>query len=784
MGWGAEMMNQLYWHGGANSLLFNKDVREIEAYAAGRQDMGKYKKMFKRLHKDAIRTNTQDNPAASLNVQDITGIDWEPLGFLTQPLYSALAVLQKMPIYVKCTAIDALAREKKERDYNFLKNRPFLDGELKSLSQKLGSIISPPTAAHNAEGVDISNFDLDPTQEDELNFYINLFYKLRPESAFEAVLMALAYVLDLKKVRDLEDADQFKYGCSVNRCVFSDITGLPSVKYIFPGNVFTPDSNLPDYSDTDFRFIKQELTATELMDQLGDEISEDEIGELFDEHFKGATGSRGAWTKEKDINAKRSATVPCVYMEFKSWDILKIHKKKNRGYMHTDIVPFDYQLKYSQREKEASLRGKPKEPTDADFLKRKAIQNTYTGYWFSFSPKTIYKYKKLEGSFREKGKESLSPFGINIWRSQDKSRVELAIPFVDGAQKASIKLQHAIIMSKPRGLYVDLKYLRNTFNSLKQTDYPMTFKALLTLLLENNVFLGDSEGVDPSEVLSGSRPFYDIQGGVGAEVEGYLMTIKDNIEKIARITGWNDALTGQTPTAEGLVGVQKLLLQSAINSLYDAQTAQKNQTEKVMKAWAHQCQWILKFRNSASAKALEAIMSSYKADVLADMHTIPAHQFGIMIENAPTEEQQADLNNVLIEMFKSSQIAPADYFTIRRIFNFKDAEQLLVIRQRKKKMEDDKIRREQQQAMLAGEGVKAQGKVQETQIKEQGRLKGIATQGQIQQWLAQYGGSIQLQIEQMQMQGKTGLQRERMQGALEKAQRTANTAQQAPIAGV
>lgn len=793
--WAAKMIYEFYHFGGAVNLLDGKDSEEIEKYAAGNPPVAKYKKMFKRMAKEEAAIQAQFNKQGggdfrqATPIHDVTGIEWAPLSFLNQPLNSALAVLCKMPIYVKCTAIDALAQEKKEKDFKVLQNRGFHDGQLQQFAQKLGSPIGVPTAPNNAESIDISNFDLDPNKEDELNFYINLFYKLRPESAFECVLLALSYTQDLRRIRDLEHKDQLFFGVSCNQAYFSNMSGLPTARYLWPGNVWTPPSRLPDYDDAPFRYISEDLTAADVMELMGDEMGEAEITEMFDTYW--TQKGWGSWSKCDSLEKKKKATVPCIHFNFKSWDAVTFHKKKARSSSryHTDLVDFAYELRYSTRHPNEKLRGKPKPPSNEDFLKRRWVQNTYTGYWFPFMYDDaaedvawrVFKYKILEGSSREKGRESISPWGINIWKSQDKGAVELCIPIIDEAQRAAFKMQHCIIMSKPRGIYVDMRYMRNAVQSLQATDFPMSVKQLFQMLTDNNVFIGDSEGVDPQEVISGSRPFYDIPGGVGEEIKGYLLVIEDAITKISRITGWNDALTGQTPSQDALVGLQKLLLQSAVNSLYYAQTASKNQTEKIFKQWAFQTQYILKYRNSPSAKAIEAICSSYKVAVLQDLHTIPAHSFGIMVENAPTEEQQNDLNNVLIEMFKADRITPVDYFTIRRVFNYKDAQQLLAIRERKQRERKEAELRQQNQAMLAGEQIKANAKLQDSAVKEKGKIQNTITQGEIQKWLAQFGGKLDLILQQNELAAKTSQQRERMAGQLQKAEAVANAHNQQPV---
>jgi len=781
--WAAEMMFNYYHFGNAENLLAKKDAQMIASYAAGEQDMRKFKRMFKRLSKEIAKKEKFARESYSGMVmpepQDITGIDWEPLGFLTQPFNSALSVLQKQPLYVKCTAVDALAREKKEKDYNFYKNRPYHDSALNDYSQKLGSNIAPPNSSNNAENVDIANFDLDPTKDDELNFYFNLFYKLRPESAFEALLSALAYIRGLKDVRDLEAKDQLFYGCSSNRAYFSELTGLPDVRYVFPGNVWCPPSDLPDKKDNAFRFIKDEYNASEIMDLLGEEMTEELLTKIFETYFK-ELGMSDKW-KSMSKDERRNYKIPLCYFEFKSWDIVNFRKRKSKSYDNyyfTEFVSYDFELRYAKNHPDKSLRNKQKPPSKEEFLTKRYIQQTYCGYWFPHCMEDVYKYKKLEGAAREKGKESLSQFSINVWVSQPKGPVEQCISIVDNIQRADIKMQHAIIMAKPKGMYIDMRYMRQALANAKESDMQLSMSGLMTLLTENNIFLGDSEGIEPGELQSGARPFYEIPGGPGEAILEYIKVKDDGLAQIARITGWNDALTGNTPSQDSLVGVQKLLLQSGINALYPVQNAMKHQTEAVYKTWAYQAQYIAKYPSSESYKTLEAILSAQKMQIIKEMENLPLHQFGIMVENAPTEEAQQELNNILLELFKSNIVSPADVFTIKRVFNYKDAQQLLAIRDRKARERMAAQQQADRAVAIQQTRIQAQQKQQAVEATLQNKLQDTMTKGEIQKWLAQYNGQLQEKLKQLDTIGKLIKQREQNQGARDKITQMANVSKQ------
>lgn len=774
--WAAYMMDDYYRFGGAVSMLHGKKIQEINQYYSGDQSVNKYKKMFRRMAKEMeLKVQNEGNGMlGDIGIKDITGIEWESLGILANPMSSVHNTIQKIPLYVKATAIDSLAEEKKQKDYEFIKNRPALDKDLGKFSEALKIRIDSPAAENNAESVDISNFDLNPQKEDELNFYMSMFYKLRPESAFEATLLALAYTQKLKEVRDLEGKDQLKFARSANRAYFSDITGLPMIDYLDPAMVYTPESEYNDYHDVSHKYIKINMTMEQFMDACGNDMNEVEAQHIFDYWFKSQKLSM-RWTHMDKVQ-RRAATIPVIYMEFKSWDVRKFHTKLGRsGNTHHELVDYDYTLRFSRNHPDKALRGKPKDPTPEEFIEKKYIQNTYCGYWLHFYPEMLFKYKKLEHGEREAGKEALSTFSINTYRTKDKSDTELAMPLVDDAQRAYFKMQHCIIMSKPRGSFVDMKYVRNAVANMIASgdDYKLSVRDIMTLYSENNILIGDSEGIDPEEQQSGARPFYDIPGGVGDEINGYLMIINDAMQKIGKLTG-TDGLTNQTPNPEGLVGLQKLMLQNSQNSIYYVINAMRFQTEQVFKTWASQVQYILKHRGTASYRAIEAIIGSYKVKVLEDLHTIPSHQFGIMVENVPTEQEQAELNAVLQEMLVSDRINLSDWVTIRRVFNWKDAQQLLAIRERKRREEKREEMQIMNQAMLQGVQMEQEGKLQNTNIGAQATIQKEKIKSDTTKWQKSFEANVQQQLAKLNGQIKDILQERRAQHQKDKAREVAS----------
>lgn len=737
--WVLTCLKDFYQFGGALSMLDGKDVAEIFLYAAGNHDTKFCQDMFKGAEggrneqKEGLKQ--QGYNSIREKVVSLKGIDFEPLGILQQPLGAAVATLQKGLTYISCRAIDGLATTKREKDLERLRNRPAFEARLQPVKEKLGVAIDPPGTDHNSKTVDIASLGLDPSKPDELNLYTDLFYKLRPESAIEVALYALSYVTEFKKKIDLERRDHVYFGCSANRSYHSQITGLPSFDYLFPGNVYLPPSDLPDAADVPFKYVLETFDAEKMMNTFGDQgITEDIVIGVFEQHWA-SQGKPVKWSEASE--GDKRAGVPVAYFEWKSFDVIRVLSRTTAsGRKDNSLVPFSYRLN--------------REEKPGDVIEQKFPQQTHFAYWVPMTDRVL-KHGRLEGSFRAPGRESLSPWSINTYRSKVKSDVELCRTIVKDAQRAYTKLQHSLISAKPKGSYIDLKFLRRAAEGLAAVDPSITVTSLLTLWAQDNIMIGDTEDMDG--VQDGNfKPFQEVPGGLSSEIGEYLLVIKDCNDRIAKLTGINDALTGQTPgNADQLVGIQKLLLQSSLNSLHYAQKAIKSQTDKVFTCWVPLIQWICDTKNkqTASRKALENIIGSEKLEIITELDNLPLHHFGIEIDDAPNEEQQQELKMELFDLVKNDRLDYSDYYAIKRIFNYKDAQALLAIKEKKKAAEKQQAMMEQLQVANQRQAMIEQSKLNVAQITSQGEVQEEQVKAALQQFLAQFNRDTQVMLRKL-----------------------------------
>lgn len=746
--WCDDVVNYCWYNSGNRHLLHDKNVREIDDYSSGNFDMKPFKRMFKSLKK-ALNSNTAQDGTVNETLAaraDTTGVDWTPLPLIPTKLNSATAAVSKIPVEIMCRALDALAMRKKKDDITFLKNKPLVEADLQEIATQLGvGRVDIGSTKHSFGKFSTSPLGLNLSDPDEEDLFSNLIYSLRVETAFEKALQQFYSVKKMTNTKLLEIIDQFKYGVSVHTAYTSSMTGLPDAEYEFPGSVFTPESPLPDFSDNTHRITDKYVTVMDMFNYFSGEIKDEQS--LYDL----VLGDKGycACNQFNKINKNDFGTykVNLKYIEVKTVDWIGIARKKN-----------------SRRETQYFTMDESK------VTEKIWAQNTY-GFWWLYGTKHYFGMHKLPFSYRTKGQESFQNFSTNIYKSQKKSAVELSIGENKKAQIAEIKLQHTILKSLPPGKYVDLRYMRSALESLQEADSTYTINDIITLALESNIMIGDTTGFEGKN--DGQlKPFIEIAGGLkGADITGYLTVIAQASQNISSYTGINEQLTGQGVNPEGLVGLQKLLINSSLNSLYYCNEAVRIQAQALFNIWGSLLQGSIE-QGGKVKKAIVDMIGTDDTELLDGLNEAPLHSLTIEVQVGQREEERQDYRNELDRLKKLGAISTSDEYVLSSVANAKERFKILAIKEKKFMAEQQKIRQEQyanQQALMQQQG---QNAITEKQAASQGAIEKVYAQGDVQSSLMKLGGQLGLSKTQMDAIVKASLQKDRTDGQIEKSIKT------------
>lgn len=759
-----KQVKDYYFYNTSNrSLLHGKKVKEIDDYASGDFDMRPFMKTFKSTSKKMDANPTPDNstsPEWFSNV-NTTGLTFDPLALIPIKLNSAKSNMLRIPVDVICKAQDALAMKKKKEDINFLKRKPEIKEDLQPIADDMGlGEVDLGTTKHGSVDFEDAPMGLDLKDPEHEALFLQLFYSLKVETAFEKALKQFHSLKKTELVRDLCTEDHLKYGVACPRSFTSSMTGLPDLEYIHPAEMFTPLSNLPDFSDNTHRIQNVWMTVMEMLNYFSDEICDEQT---LEEIINGKDNGGGYCSCNKggpaSVNQKSWGTfkVNFKYFEVKSVDSVgvKTSKKSKRGTTTLDATGTDCDSK---------IWG----------------QNTYGFYWL-LNTNYYFKIQRLPGCYRTKGQEAFQNFSTHIYRSQKKSAVELSITENKKAQIAEIKLQHALIKSKPPGTYVDLKYMRAAIDGLKDTVNKWTMDDLLSYFFEHNIMIGDTEDFEGKNEGQ-FKPFSEILGGLDMRVVGgYLQTIQQASLNISSITGINEQLTGQT--SEELVGLQQLQINSGLNAIDYCNKAIKHQWECINNMWALLIEQAVE-AGGKRKKAIINMIGEMDTNLIDSLDEAPLHNLTIRTEVGNRfPEQQAYMRQYAI-LEQKGVVSTVDTYMLNAIENPKEKMQKLYFIEQRWKKEQEQIRTEQYANMQALQQQKSQTDIAVQQQKGQQQTQAIYSKGDVDAKLMQLGN--QLGMSQQQIDGliKKALQKDRNDAQLNKQlksiQEKANVENQKP----
>jgi hypothetical protein len=360
-------------------------------------------------------------------------------------------------------------------------------------------------------------------------------------------------------------------------------------------------------------------------------------------------------------------------------------------------------------------------------------QNTICFWWLQ-NTRHFFGIHKLGSATRKKGMESYQNFSTTINKSHETSAVELSIGENKIAQEAYIKMQHAIRKSLPAGSVVDLRFVTNTLQSLKDENNSYTAEELLRLGFEENKWLISTEGFEGKN--DGQfKPYLPIPGGLNlAEVAGYVQVIANCDRNVHRYFGTNDQVLGQN--FQELVGNNKLAQNASMNSINYVSDAVQFHMVGLFHQWSYQIKDAVE-QGGEAKKTLISLLSSEEVNLIDAIDDFGQHQMSVEIKVTGREEERLKLEQSLFKLNQKGVTSEADEYLLSAIDNPKKKWALIAVKEKIFNKKQDKIRQEQyaQQQQLAQQ--QGQNMVAAQQAETKGDIEKIYAKGQVETGIAQ-----------------------------------------------
>jgi hypothetical protein len=543
-----------------------RSIWELRAYARGENSIQKYKDWI-----IGKKPNSGNRIKTSLN------ISWDIAQVIPQFVDDIMGYFKKFDFDPVVSALDPQAEE----DRNLAKARAklFISEEFKKF-QFISNFLAQSKLVEDKPN-DPNTPPVQFNTEEEIDFYDKIGGFILTEEAAIKTLLDLSNSLSnwneikSKLFFDLITARH----CAIR--TYSD-KGSSYVKYKYvdlEGLVF-PHSEYNDYRDITYAGEIRKVSIAELRSRYG--VPENilyDMAKKYTERMGGYIQNSTDWNNFRSkyydspvdnriIDSVLVDVIECCWIST-DYQKMTLVNRPLEGNTVINKVKLDYNLK----ERDAR-KGKE--------IKEYAIQTLYEcamvlgyDYVIDYGKPNNISYKEGDNGQPE------VIFPYQIAKIETSSIVERCIPYADDIQLAYLKFRNALKKMIPApGMIINRSALTNVSLDGKTTaSEEMLLQALTdegVLVISNLNQFNEATGANTNNVIQ------FIPDRIFEMVQGLEKSIALFYNQMKTATGINDLFASNTPSAETAVGVAKISISSAENSLYSLLTAYQSVYERGM----------------------------------------------------------------------------------------------------------------------------------------------------------------------------------------------------------
>lgn len=623
-----------YGGSGSNRYATNwNNFHNLRLYARGEQSVQKYK--------DELAVN---GDLSYLN------LDWKPVSVLTK--FSNIV----------CNGIS-----QKEFDLNAYAQDPeSIAKRTKQQEAILYDMTMQQDIAIAAQvfGKDISKSGMDNQQLPDTPEELELFLQLKPKTAIEiAEEEAISAVLatnefDLTKSRINQDL--VNIGIGITKTSFNPAEGIV-VDYVDPAYCVWSYTEDPHFGDIYYVGEVKSITIPEL---------KKEFPNISDEELERIQKRAGNQRMIRGFESYDSNTVQVLYFEYKTYtdQVFKIKK--------TD----------SGLEKAIEKTDQFNPPPNDNFERvSRSIEVLYEGAKI-IGTDIMLKWEMSENMTRPMAdttrvEMSYSLCAPRMYKGKIQSLISKCIGFADVIQLTHLKMQQVLSRMVPDGIFLDMDGLAEV-DLGNGTNYNPA--EALNMYFQTGSVVGRSL-TQEGDMNRGKVPIQELSSSNGTgKIQSLITAYNYNMQMIRDVTGLNEARDGSLPSADSLVGLQKMAANASNVATKHIQDASLFLALSTCENISLKIADVLNF--PLTKNSLMNSVSTFNVETLKEMENLNLHDFGIYLEMEPDDEEKAELTANINTSLQQGGIDIEDAIDIREIKNLKLANQMLKLK-RKKKLE-------------------------------------------------------------------------------------------------
>lgn len=671
--------------------------RELRDYANGNQSVNRYKNQIE--PKDANGQSTET----------FVQLDYTIIPFIPKFRKIALGKVSGFGHNIVATAIDPLAREE-EDDY-------FAD--IKAKLEMIEQLQDVP-GIEKMVGLE----ETDPRTMEEVDIKRRFSYKhvaaMEIEQGIDLVMNNNKY----SKTEEKIDQDIFDFGVGGCRDFFDD-NGVIKIRHVKPYMFGCSYSEEPDFSDARYMYEVISMTLEDIRKESGfnDDIMS-EISELKGKDLGYKYEFQKPYSRPYD-----DLKVSVVDFEYKTVDDIVFEKRTNsRGNLEVRRAAFNKKGQpYSQKE-----------------YSRSGYQVIYKCKWI-VGTNYVWDTGRVTNMKRKKNSLTETRFSFHMYApSQDQMRffgvVEAMIPVADQIQISWLKLQNLLLKQVPPGIAFDLSALENI--NMGHAGKEWSPRKVIEMYYQR----GDMpyRSIDQEGNSKGNVPITPLTNMVMQEANNMMLLINSYTNLLRDNIGFNEVTDGSSPDPRMLKSVANMAYQSTSQALSHLIIAKKRINEELAE------DLVIRMQDAFSSGKVESYRRALGAatqqffDVQKD---ISLYEIAVKIEDIPSEEEKAKIEQKVQLAIQSNQITISDAIELDLVSNLKERAAILSFRVKKKEEAS-----QQQQMMM----VQQNGQVQQqsAMVAEEEKRKTIELEYQLKTQYLQMEKQLEAQIEQMKLQSR------------------------------
>jgi hypothetical protein len=265
--------------------------------------------------------------------------------------------------------------------------------------------------------------------------------------------------------------------------------------------------------------------------------------------------------------------------------------------------------------------------------------------------------------------------------------------------------------------------------------------------------------LDDQGQASNYKPIEELNNGIGSEATEYFNIIKQNIDLLRDILGFNEVTDGSTPDARMLNGVAQYASESTNNSLDFIKRAERDLMERLC------YDLTLRIQDSAASGLINGYVRALGSSTVQFFKIDPnvsAYECGLIIKELPSKFEQDKLSRRIEQAIGSNQITLADAMMVENLSNIKYSEVLLGYKIKKNQEEAQQRALEQQQ-------MNGQIQTQSAQAAEQAKQQTMAMEAQLKERYLQLEKNLESQMLAMKLQNEALIEQGKLDGKINTA---------------